>query len=401
MTKTHPIRDLGQVTAEIPLVQQLALETARTERFVNQIIETLSQRETSIRFATGNDLQKLLRILKDSPELINQSFGDPETAREALELLERRIGDTDFVTGLERRDKQTDRIREAMKEMAESEGDFEEKAKTMGFISFDVRGLKMINDLMKDHKYGDAYLQRVTKITQEYIIPFIQSLVGEGAQVNLARDGGDEFSILIANAKVDLTAPAESFIGETETEEKSLMQRINDFVNFRMAQEVNDIIPPEKLAEYMGENMPPGFELKFFVASGASTLSDIIANPKNGHFKKDLARAENGELPKDGKAIINTLLSSLRTSADEQSYEVKSAQNQHWINSDEPADQAMIRVISRNDVTVTLAKRAQEARKEARKFKNELGEAKGQLEATHASLEVCLTEKARLESAAS
>ncbi len=389
-----------QITKEIPEIKQHA-EDLHAKNFVRAITEILCDPETPRKFATGDHLQSILNIFKDSPELLNGIFEDNHVAEEALKLLERRLGDTDAVTHLERRDKQTDRIREAIKEIAESKGEFKEKAKTIGFISFDVRGLKMVNDLMKDHHYGDEYLRQVTQITNEHILPVIQKIVGSSATVNLARDGGDEFSILIAHAEIDLTAPSPSLTGESDSTQKSLMARINDFVNFRLAQETNNIIPEEKLAEYMGEDMPPGFELKFFVASGASTLSEIIENPKNAHFKDNLAQAEKGDMPKDGKVIINTLLSSLRTRADEQSYEVKSAQNQHWINSDEPNDQAMIRVISRNDVTVTLAKRAQEARKEAKQFETELWQVKIELGRAKANLDTCLTDKARLESAAS
>ncbi len=168
------------------------------------------------------------------------------------------------------------------------------------------------------------------------------------------------------------------------------MQRINDLVNFSMAQEVNTLIPREKLEEFMGENMPKDFELKYFVASGAATLSEIIEDPKNEYFKKDLAKKAEGKGPQTGKAIIDTLLSGLRSKADAQSYEVKGAQNQRWINSDKEEDQAMIRVISRNDVTVTLAKKAQTERQRANKLEGQLGQ-------TKMDLDTCLTEQARLK----
>ena len=377
-----------RITDRIPEILQQ--DDLQAKRFVHAITEILCDPETPRKFATGDDLQAILHIFKEQPDLLSDIFDDPQVAEEALKLLERRLGDTDAVTHLERRDKQTDRIREAIKTIAESEGDFREKAKHIGFISFDVRGLKMVNDLMKDHHYGDEYLRQVTEITNKHILPVIQKIVGPEATVNFARDGGDEFSIFIVNAQVDLTAMAESLVEGSDSSQKSLMAEINDFVNFRFAQEVNRIIPREKLIEYMGEDMPADFELKFFVASGASTLSEIIENPKNAHFKDNLAQAEKGDIPKDGKVIINTLLSSLRTRADEQSYEVKSLQNQQWINSDEPNDQAMIRVISRNDVTVTLAKKAQSERKRANKFE-------GQLQQMQLDLDTCLREKSTLE----
>ncbi len=395
------------ITTELPNIIVEEKETVDTRQFVAEITERLCSPETEITFATGDDLQKFLKILQESPELVNEEFKNPKIAAEALDLLKRRLNDTDFVTGLERRDKQTDRVREAIKAIAQGEGedDFKEKAKKMGFISFDVRGLKMVNDLMKDHKYGDQYLTNIKEIMKEKVITIIEQITGENS-CNLARDGGDEFSILIENSTQDLTKEldakelAEIFprspelvaklIEASGNEAKSLMQRINDLVNFSMAQEVNTLIPREKLEEFMGENMPKDFELKYFVASGAATLSEIIEDPKNEYFKKDLAKKAEGKGPQTGKAIIDTLLSGLRSKADAQSYEVKGAQNQRWINSDKEEDQAMIRVISRNDVTVTLAKKAQTERQRANKLEGQLGQ-------TKMDLDTCLTEQARLK----
>ncbi len=395
----------NQITKELPNIIVEPTETVDTRQFVAEITERLCRPETEITFATGDDMQKFLKILRASPELVQGEFENPELAAEALALLERRLNDTDFVTGLERRDKQTDRVREAIKAIAQGKGDFKEKAKKMGFISFDVRGLKMVNDLMKDHKYGDQYLKTIKEIMQEKVIPLIEQITGENS-CNLARDGGDEFSILIENSAQDLDKKqseaeleamfeknpelARTLVQASGTDAKSLMQRINDLVNFSMAQEVNTLIPQEKLAEFMGENMPDDFELKYFVASGAATLSEIVEDPKNEYFKKDLANKAEGKGPKTGKAIIDTLLSGLRSKADAQSYEVKGQQNRQWINSDNPHDQAMIRVISRNDVTISLAEKAQNERSRANKLQ-------GDLELTHRDLQSCLTEKARLE----
>ena len=398
----------GEVTEKIPHIvveTPEEKETIDTKQFVSEITDRLCNPETAIKFATGDDLQKFLKILRDSPELLKGQFDDPEIAQEALKLLEKRLNDNDFVTGLERRDKQTDRVREAITSIAKSKGDFKEKAKRLGFISFDVRGLKMVNDLMKDHEYGDQYLRNIKDLVINKVIHVIEQITGEES-CNLARDGGDEFSILIENSTQDLATElnakelTEMFPRSPElvtklleasgNEAKSLMQRINDLVNFSMAQEVNTLIPREKLEEFMGENMPEDFELKYFVASGAATLSEIVEDPKNEYFKKDLAKKAEGKGPETGKAIVDTLLSGLRTKADAQSYEVKGAQNRQWINSGEDHDQAMIRVISRNDVTISLAERAQSEHLRANKLEGQLGQ-------TQMDLHTCLTDKARLE----
>jgi len=357
-------------------------------QFVETITERLCSSETPIKFASGQDLHKVLTILRENETILADHFDDPEMLTEVLSLLEKRIADTDFVTGLERREKQTERLRDAIKSAAEAKENFKQNSRRIGFISFDVRGLKMVNDVMKDHKYGDEYLRKIKEIVIEHVIPRIQQLVGENARIHLARDGGDEFSILIENSERDLNEDF-SFTDDNQSEIKPLIQHINDFVNARLAAEVNTLIPREKLIEFMGEDMPDDFELRFFVASGAATLSEIVEDPHNEYFKTDIEKEAEGKGPTSGKDIVNTLLSALRTKADTQSYEVKSEQNKNWINSNDPHDQAMIRIISRNDVTISLAKKAQKEHLRA----NELSE---QLTKTTEALDTCLVEKERL-----
>ena len=135
------------------------------------------------------------------------------------------------------------------------------------------------------------------------------------------------------------------------------------------------------------------------MASGATTLAEVLHHPDNIDFKENLEKMHAGEcaIPEQiedpterAKFSIHKLLGAMRSRADRRSYESKSKQNQDWINSSDEIGQFMIKMISRNDVTVSLAKKAQREQL-ARK------EAQSRLQETLDQLETCLSEKATLK----
>ncbi|PIT86968.1 MAG: hypothetical protein COU33_00215 [Candidatus Magasanikbacteria bacterium CG10_big_fil_rev_8_21_14_0_10_43_6] len=350
---------------------------------------------------------------------------------ETLQYIEGKIAGKDPVTGLERREAQTNRMRDMFNELRETEegAAFIESANKKGLIVFDVRGLKMVNDVMKDHKYGDQYLKNMTDLTNEHILPVLKAL-GNKTDATLARDGGDEFSILI-NSDMDLSEKVgldnfladvdaaidhtDGFIEHVGRQEKTRLEFLTEYAEFRLAQEVNRSIDREKLCEFMAKGeadpeayqLPEHFEPRMLVAAGSSTFAEVIEHPENEEFKDDIkAYNETGELPikavKDpSKYAINSLVGAIRSRADSRSYKRKTDQNNAFIESEKPEDQLMIKMISRNDVTVKLALDLQKSRGEIRsiatEFETQVTRLSRQREEVAAERDACLTEKAVLE----
>ncbi len=391
-----------------------------------EVTDAIVENKKPVDFARLKDLKTLFDYIseeKNKPESKLQSlFAHKDTLEEAMSLIEKRIENTDIVTDLPRREQQTELLRDALVKIQDKPREYIQMSKGIAFITFDVRGLKMVNDVTKDHKKGDQYLQQIASHLKDSIIPFIKNIIGENGNTYPGRDGGDEMSIVI-DSQTDLTRQidkaefeqiagfsAENFsINESEQNtKKSLLEWINTYIEYSYKNKENTIVERELLEDFarQGEDenyqLPQEFKLKLHVASGATTLFDVIDQPDTRDFKEDLDALLDSEpkkesvidpnLPASQKTKIATskLLGAMRTRADRQSYEHKTAQNNAWISSEHEIDQVMIKIISRNDITISLAKLAQRERRRA-------NESEGKLQDTASRLNNCLTEKARLE----
>ncbi len=391
-----------------------------------EVTDAIVENRKPVDFARLKDLKTLFEYIvaeKNTPESkLHTLFPNKDTLEEVMYLIEKRIQNTDDVTDLPRREQQTEILRDAIVRIQNKTKDYIEMSKGIAFITFDVRGLKMINDVTKDHKKGDQYLQQIASHLKETIIPFIKNIIGENGNAYPGRDGGDEMSIVI-EAKIDLTKPMSkaefdkmahlaagdfSIKESQENDQKPLLEWINTYIEYSYKNKENTIVERDLLEEFAkqgedeGYELPEEFRLKLHVASGATTLHDVIDQPDTRDFKEDLDALLHSEekkesvidpkLPASQKTKIATskLLGAMRTRADRQSYEHKTQQNNAWISSENEIDQVMIKIISRNDITISLAKLAQKERRRA-------NESEGKLQDTASKLNNCLTEKARLE----
>ncbi|MBP9691664.1 hypothetical protein KBD81_06315 [Candidatus Woesebacteria bacterium] len=388
------------------------------------LTDTIVEQKKEIPLVHLTDLEKVLDIIKkeiDNPtSSLAQTFKKQKIHPEALQLLDRRIQSIDDVTKLPRREQLTEWLRDYIAEMRQNKN-YNQMSKGIAFITFDVRGLKMVNDVMKDHKKGDIYLKRIADHMTENIVPVIQRIIGENGKVHAGRDGGDEMGLVIKGDR-DLTEKMtlerfEELAGislrvlsptEKENSDKSLIQWINTYIECSFRNEKNEVVDQERLEEFAkkGEDadytLPEGFELRLNVASGATTLYEVMNEASTDNFKENLDEIINSDDP--NKSIIDrslsieeqfkqanyTLVGAMRKDADGKSYVSKQEQNDFWIHSPEEIHNVMIKIISRNDVTISLAKLAQRERRRA-------NESEGKLQDTASRLDNCLTEKARLE----
>ncbi len=367
-----------------------------------EILLTIHDCPEALYFAKTGDLKLLFDFLNQEAQnkdsalyralYAHKNLGNDEKPLhpDTLELLKKRIDAIDALTQLPRREKQTELLRQRIASIQEHKQNYTQFAKRMGFISFDVRGLKMVNDVMNDHKYGDRYLKKIADYSMAYIEPLLRQVAGNGI-VEMARDSGDEFSFYIEAETQNLdelmsvseffkkyTADMSSEFEQTfpAGEKLTVIQIINRYMEFRMSSiEVKeDVIPREELERFAQKTegpdykLPADFKLKYHIASGACTLSEIIENPEKEDFKVNielLQQSHDGQVIPSGLSpqeriayAVDRLLEAIRTRADGRSYDSKSKQNMGWINSDDPLHLLMIKMISRNDVTVMLAQKA-------------------------------------------
>ncbi len=392
---------------ELPEEDQTMAEDPTEKRLPNiiggELLLALKDSKEELYFPKTDDLKLLFDFLTaqadDRESALYRALYAHESLQEGqkrlhpntLELLKKRIDAIDPLTKLPRREKQTELLRERIASIQGHKENYTKFAKRMGFITFDVRGLKMVNDVMNDHEYGDRYLKAIASYSKEFILPLLEQIAG-GGRVDMSRDSGDEFSFYIESDhqdldeqmsihdffqkyNADLSKEFEESIA-TKGTKISVIQIINSYIEFRLRSiDVGeDVIPREKLQEFAQKTegpdyeLPEDFKLVYNVASGACTLSEIIENPEKADFKVNmevLKENNTGEVIPDGLTeqeriayATDRLLEAIRTRADNRSYRSKSDQNMAWINSLDPKDLVMIKMISRNDVTIMLAQKA-------------------------------------------
>ncbi len=142
-----------------------------------------------------------LRAESGDVEQIKESILETlsEFTPETIDIVKRQMNDIDYVTKAPKREAQNGYLKEEIVRMVQEDKELK-NANTMGFISFDLRGLKIVNDATNNHKIGDEYLRRVVESTKD-ISKTVEEL---GVKTNIARDGGDEFSIALSSENLDL-----------------------------------------------------------------------------------------------------------------------------------------------------------------------------------------------------
>jgi GGDEF domain-containing protein len=174
----------------------------------------------------------------------------------------------------------------------------EDDFKKIARVSFDVNGLKAVNDLNGgDHKKGDVYLALAAKaIRSDRAIKYAQENGINFEPERVTRDGGDEFSIIVTSE----TAFNKNEKGDCEVLSGFISEIQESFWNDADVPRVLDFESPSVLASYAktsvaeikekfggnvaafkeAYNIPKDYKYHGALAGGAATIHDSLMDKK-------------------------------------------------------------------------------------------------------------------------
>lgn len=360
------------IKTEIERADDAYKDAIRAREYSLKLLETVEGMTNKP--ATYDDLRKSKPILAAIKGLDKEKSG----------MLERRLSDEDQTTGIPGRERQNDKLRSEIFERVKGD-DLKKSARTLGMVNFDLRSLKLVNDSVSNHEMGDEYLRRVAQKAKE-----LGDEIGKllGAEVSIARDGGDEFSIVFSSENVDL----EDQLSDGEL--KNLIEndvaigktRVIDAISQYLTQEVgkmvhNDLFFSDSVNQELLEagkseeeasdprehmrialekfantgifdpelyaTMPSEFNLNSFIASGGATLHEVINNPETADYKK----LEN---PQSDLHALNLLAGAMRARSDKEAYYQKELQNQEITSNKTETNEFRKLLLSRNEFTRSI-----------------------------------------------
>lgn len=299
-----------------------------------------------------------------------------------------------------RRNAQDELMKQAISRLIrESNGDMSQIEGRLAVITFDVRGLKTVNDITHDHDLGDEYLEAIARTADEFrnevMMPLLSEL-GVNTQSSMARIGGDEFSLmleadqniftetgwtpgrLLEEAKdlglsgsvlASITGAERLMSDAIRNEPMTFVDALNELMNYYVVQEEFSaegkeadgslsaeqraegyLFSNRQLEEHIGEPLHEKYVYRGFIGTGASTLKDVIESPTTGMYKRDL---EGGETVDQAVSIF---MGALRSNSDMKSYIAKARQNDSWSQSKNPWERQHYMISTRNDTTLRILK---------------------------------------------
>lgn len=232
-----------------------------------------------------------------------------------------------------------------------------ESVQNKAVLSFDVNGLKAVNDFNNDHQKGDYYLKEVYKVLAGG--QTTKELRKQGIEVVVASNGGDEFAIILK--------AREGFISEEQQDNKgqqnnNLSKILADYQkeigalthyideNTKERKPFIDFSDPairQKFTE-LGVEIPAGFEFHASISAGSATLMDAIFE-----YMKEVEAKPSEDSPKYHQ-ILNGIMGQSFTISDERSVENKEAFKGNLKTSSDKAENFMGLVLSRNKEVIEL-----------------------------------------------
>ncbi len=140
--------------------------------------------------------------------------------------------------------------------------------KKVGRLSFDLDGLKAVNDLTESHEKGDEYLKRVAGIFDNK--KTIEELKSEGIEITPSVDGGDEFGIII-KSESDLSVLNPKF-GDSAI--NYVVKKYKEMVGGLKVDDLVDFGNPKIKEQFqkIGVRVPEGYKFKASISGGGATL---------------------------------------------------------------------------------------------------------------------------------
>ena len=227
--------------------------------------------------------------------------------------------------------------------------------KKIGRLSFDLDGLKAINDLTGSHEKGDKYLRMVADIFKDEELT--DDLRGIGIESIVSVDGGDEFGIIL-KADFDLSARNQK-LGDSAI--NYVVEKIKEKVNGLKINNLIDFNNPKIKSRFeeMGIKVPENYELKASISGGGATLFE-------GLSRLDLGENASYEQFLDG-IMGNTLEESdLQMNLDKKNG-IKKLEN-----SDKSEEKFNLIVRSRNEEEMRLRIELEKSKTEIVRLKGEI-----------------------------
>jgi GGDEF domain-containing protein len=153
-----------------------------------------------------------------------------------------------------------------------SEDPREDETNGIGMLSFDVNGLKAVNDIA-GHSAGNEYLKRIAKIFKSGEIT--KKMLSQNIEVFFASSGGDEFSILLSGKQnlSDTTGrPGEKI---------KLEEILSDYEKEIASLDCSDLVDMSRdgiKEKFAGISVPEDFKFHASASGGHSTFKEILAD---------------------------------------------------------------------------------------------------------------------------
>lgn len=165
-----------------------------------------------------------------------------------------------------------------------------EDLKRVARVSFDLNGLKSVNDLTRSHENGDQYLKLVVDILKKDELA--AWLKEKNIEVIVTADGGDEFGAILKSDKEISADVLNEFMDKVENE-LSQDERASEILDFSDEKIIlafagiseadlatKTMEERQKILEDTKKEIPADYKFKAIVSSGAATLYDSFANVK-------------------------------------------------------------------------------------------------------------------------
>jgi GGDEF domain-containing protein len=296
------------------------LVSKRAERLAGNLPERLFNAEVSMMLKEAKDAYLDKRF--EDFEVLNQAW----LIMEAGEIIDRAIGDNPN----------------------------EDEIYGMGIISFDLNGLKSVNDFAT-HDGGDEYLIRAVETLKHG--KTAQKLEAMGIEVSFAARtaGGDEFSILLSGKNVNLCdiTDGKSLIEQfrLEYEQEVATVDCSDLIDFSK-EEVRSKFKEKEL-----KKIPEDYKFHATISSGCSTLRDALID----YFDTDIP-ASKKSLPYS--ETLNSITGRMIKIADKNERNAKAAFKKEIAKGDK-YQKTLSMILARNYETRDAEDRAAEAEAKA------------------------------------
>jgi len=221
-----------------------------------------------------------------------------------------------------------------------------EDLKKTARVSFDLNGLKSVNDITRSHENGDRYLKLFADILKkEELAVWLKE---RNIEAVATADGGDEFGAILKSDKEISSDVLNEFMDKVENElsQDERASEILDFSDEKIILAFAGISEEDlagktaeerrKILEEAKKEIPADYKFKAIVSSGAATLYDSFADVKI-----------SGE--DDYERILGKMMGSIFDKSDENMQKAKVDFKRGLRDSNDPEKIFLAKVYSRSE----------------------------------------------------